>query len=73
MMRAIKILCGIGCWACIVCAAIFYGVKAGAFVAAAIFLEAIIAAVMIEESEKECDYCIKECKKIMSNMEDDGK
>ena len=53
-MKIIKVLCSIGCWACIVCASIFCGLKAGGFVALAIFLEAIIAAVMIVETENEC-------------------
>ena len=53
-MKAIKVLGSIGCWACIVCAAIFYDLKAGALVAFAVLLEAIIAAVLIVETEKEC-------------------
>jgi hypothetical protein len=74
MMRAIKILGSIGCWACIVFAAIFYDWKAAALVALAVLLEAIIAATLIVEAENECKGCgVNEYEELLRDMEDDGK
>lgn len=74
-MSVSKVLCAIGCLACIVCAAIFYGLKAAGFVALATLLEAIIFAMefrqMEEEYFEECENC--EYVEYKRAMEDDGK
>lgn len=76
-MKSIKVLGSIGCWACIICAAIFYDLKAAALVALAVLLEAIIAAVLIMESENErgCAECdrIAAYEELLRDMENDGK
>lgn len=78
-MKAIQILGSIGCWACIVFAAIFYDWKAAALVALAVLLEAIIAATLIVEAERECECSCEECDRMseyaemLHDMEDDGK
>jgi hypothetical protein len=76
-MKVIKVLGCIGCWACIICAVIFYDLKAAALVALAVLFEAIIAAELIVETEKECGCA--ECERIaayeelLRDMENDGK
>lgn len=66
-------LCAGGCWVCVIYAAVTWGIKAGAVVALAILLEAIIASVLIVETEqvwkKENDRLFE----MLRNMEDDGK
>ena len=71
----IELLCAMGCWACIICAAAFFNLKAAGFVMLALLLEAVIFAVEIrqmeEESAEECENCeYVEYKRL---MEDDGK
>ena len=75
-MKVIQILGSVGCWACIVFAAIFYDWKAAALVALAVLLEAIIAATLIVEAENECECkgcSVDEYEELLRDMEDDGK
>ena len=81
MKKLIIILGSIGCWVCIIWAAVTYGLRAGAAVALAVLLEAIIAAAMmaeyIEEVQVEVQAQMRAWRDsvlgVMSNMEDDGK
>ena len=70
MTKVIRIIGAIGCWACIIVAAIFISWKAAALVAMAIMLEAIVAATLIVDDERER---INEIEAMLRDLEDDGK
>ena len=56
----IKAICIIGCWACMISAALIWGLKAGAVVAVALILEAIHATIFAIEIEEEYELGMEE-------------
>lgn len=80
-MTIFMIMCAMGCWACIITAAVFYDMKAAALIMLALLFEALISAKLIVEATKECscedccceDCCMDEHEDLLRSMEDDGK
>lgn len=67
MMVVFMVICAMGCWACIICSAVWYGWVAAGLILVAALLQAIISAGLDKQTKKE--YC-KECAEAEEEYQD---
>ena len=59
-MTIFMVMCAIGCYACILTAALYYDMKAAALMVLAVLFEAFISAVLVRRAEEEYSVEYKE-------------